>query len=464
MSVLTGAGSWMKTRVKDVFIRPSARYQALDGIRAISMIMIIVFHSWMGVSFLGRAEFERVNAAMPSWLLWITKTDLSVDAFFVMSGFLIGSILLGELNKRNAIDLKQFYIKRLFRLYPAYLFLIALVAIPVLLAQAPPKPPQNLWFNLFYISNFLPVKDMYIDWSWTLCVEEQFYILMPLILLACRRYLSSTLVVLVLLYILSYVIRFLIVMHYPQLASGEYTLKPFEAFKGYDMLYINALDNGLHTRYGAIITGVLGAYLYKNHRESVAALFQRSLLVNNLLLGAGLLMIGLLMFTPTYRPYFYQQDHFAFNVFYLTAARNIFSLGIMLLIFCSIYPLGLSRLVGNFLGWRGWFPVAQLSYSLYLFHIPFVALVARIALGKFFPAGSVTAYDILIISAVSFMLSCVFAFMVFSFVERPFMLLRDRFYQADKLAPEAAGNTPEAASDAESTGEAEKPGLVTVTN
>ena len=430
-----GFRQWIKAKSSDIFVRPSERYKALDGIRALSIILIVVFHCWVGVAFLGRPFFEEFNANIPGFLFWITKTDFAVDAFFVMSGFLIGTILLKELERSETINLKDFYIKRLYRIYPAYLLLIVLYAIPLLLSASPLKPPQNLLYNVFYVSNFLPSEEMPIGWSWTLCVEEQFYILMPLILLLSRKYLPSTLTVLLGLYVLSYFVRLAILLHYPQLDTGEYRLKPIEMFKDHDMLETDVLSNKLHSRYGAIITGVIGAYLYYHYEQRVAAFFQHSLLRNNLILIAALLMVGLMVSVPVYRPYFYQQDHRVFNLIYNTASRNIFSLGIMLLIFCSIYPKGLSIGIANFLGSRVWYPIAQLSYSTYLFHLPFVGMVCFIGMTKVVPKENLTMYHILVFSVIAFLLSSAFAVLVFTFVERPFMAIRDRFYKADKLAP-----------------------------
>lgn len=418
----------IKLNCRDVFKRSSERNKPLDGIRALSSFLVVIFHSWMGIAFLGKDIFENFNAQLPTALLWITKTDLSVDAFFVLSGFLIGSILIRELDKSQTIDLKTFYLKRLFRLYPPYLLLILLVAIGLVLMPDNDKPLGNLIYNVFYISNFLPSEEMHIPWSWTLCVEEQFYIVIPLLLLLFYKRQPGMLWVLGSLYLLSYVIRWLVIYQHPQLATGEYTLKPFEMFENHDMLYVDALDNNLHTRYGAILTGVIGAYLANYHANRLAAIFQRSILTSTVILTFALLCIVLTSLAPTYRPSFYNQEPVLFNIINLTAGRNIFALGIMLLIFCMMHPLGIARGFSRFFGHSFWFPFAQLSYSTYLFHLPFV-IVALSIQNQLLAPEDISAQHILIVAVVSFLVSSLFAFLVFITVERPFMLLRDRLYQ-----------------------------------
>jgi peptidoglycan/LPS O-acetylase OafA/YrhL len=139
----------------------------MDGLRAISIIIVLLGHSLIG-----------------TWWVNYFPGQIGVDIFFVISGFLITTLLLKEKVKKNSVSLTKFYLRRILRIFPvAYLYLICLVIL-------------NLIFNLhttlrmflsagLYVDNF-PIK-YGSNWQtghfWSLSVEEQFYLLFPIILI-----------------------------------------------------------------------------------------------------------------------------------------------------------------------------------------------------------------------------------------------------------------------------------------
>jgi peptidoglycan/LPS O-acetylase OafA/YrhL len=137
------------------------REPALDGLRAIAALMVVVFHT--------EAPF-------------LQGGYLGVDVFFVLSGFLITSLLRRELAERGRIDVLAFYLRRARRLYPALLFMLA-----GFLAFAALWPGRG-WeaiVAVLYLSNFARAatgEPLVLGHTWSLAVEEQFYLLWPLLL------------------------------------------------------------------------------------------------------------------------------------------------------------------------------------------------------------------------------------------------------------------------------------------
>lgn len=148
----------------------------IDGLRAIAVIPVVLFH----------AGFEFFSGGF-----------LGVDVFFVISGYLYTSILVEELNQ-GSISLKQFYLRRIRRLIPGFLFMLLIVSFFYLLVARPSQQESESLSNsvlssLFFYSNFyFSLNNGYFASSseltpllhtWSLSVEEQFYLIYPIFLL-----------------------------------------------------------------------------------------------------------------------------------------------------------------------------------------------------------------------------------------------------------------------------------------
>ncbi|HET6595267.1 MAG TPA: acyltransferase family protein [Anaerolineales bacterium] len=151
----------------------------LDGIRAVAVMAVLLYH-----------------ANIP----WALGGFLGVETFFVLSGFLITSLLLAEWQSTNHIDLKYFWLRRARRLLPAvWVLLLALPALAVLLApDALPRLREDIPAASLYITNWVYIlrevpyfeafgRPPLLQHLWSLAVEEQFYLLWPLILLFLLR-------------------------------------------------------------------------------------------------------------------------------------------------------------------------------------------------------------------------------------------------------------------------------------
>jgi peptidoglycan/LPS O-acetylase OafA/YrhL len=109
--------------------------------------------------------------------------NLGVRVFFVISGFLITHLLLEEWAKTSSISLRGFYVRRVFRIFPAFYTFVAAVAL-LTLAGTIVVPWVDLGFAATYTINFVERKPWHVGHLWSLAVEEQFYLLWPLCLAA----------------------------------------------------------------------------------------------------------------------------------------------------------------------------------------------------------------------------------------------------------------------------------------
>lgn len=150
------------------------RHPALDGLRAVAIIPVVLLHSWPQLS--------------PSGYY-------GVDVFFALSGFLITTVLLKEFDATGSVSIRRFFMRRVLRLVPALLFAVAcLVAI---LAAFPAshlpfsKTIEQLPLTLFYVSDIAQGafnrEIVLFSHSWSLSVEEHFYLIWPFVLLAILR-------------------------------------------------------------------------------------------------------------------------------------------------------------------------------------------------------------------------------------------------------------------------------------
>jgi peptidoglycan/LPS O-acetylase OafA/YrhL len=150
---------------------PSAsHWPALDGLRGLAILMVFGFHLPFGPFRAG---------------------SYGVILFFVLSGFLITTILLRELDQTAGVNLRRFYGRRARRLLPALLLVvIGHLIIQLTILGDPQEWWGRTWPVLAYISNYAEISGtplFHMTHTWSLAVEEHFYFLWPLLLLAVPR-------------------------------------------------------------------------------------------------------------------------------------------------------------------------------------------------------------------------------------------------------------------------------------
>jgi len=156
---------------------------AIDGLRAIAVIAVMLYH--LGIS-------------------WIPGGFLGVDLFFVISGYVITRLLLDSIQERGGLDLRDFYMARIRRLLPPLVFMIVVTSIVVglwapdttrkFLTDAPFSLFGGMnWWLVFNHQDYFEMsgRPPLLQHTWSLAVEAQFYLLWPLILLIVLKYLGK---------------------------------------------------------------------------------------------------------------------------------------------------------------------------------------------------------------------------------------------------------------------------------
>jgi peptidoglycan/LPS O-acetylase OafA/YrhL len=143
---------------------------ALDGLRAVAVMLVVFFHA-------------RAPIALGGYI--------GVDIFFVLSGYLITSLLLSELDGKGRLDLPRFYLRRFLRLTPALLAMLAVyVAVAPFLWPGTSDHGKQAAIAGLYLSDYAVAfwnTPNFLSHTWSLSVEEHFYLLWPLALLAAYR-------------------------------------------------------------------------------------------------------------------------------------------------------------------------------------------------------------------------------------------------------------------------------------
>lgn len=138
-----------------------AHWSGLDGLRGVAALAVVLFHAGFGPFASGYA---------------------GVDVFFVLSGFLITSLVLGEHARTGAVSLRRFYARRVLRLYPALAAAcLAILALAAVTGRLPVIGPAAI-AALLYVSNwwiYLGHPAPLLEHTWTLAIEEHFYLLWP---------------------------------------------------------------------------------------------------------------------------------------------------------------------------------------------------------------------------------------------------------------------------------------------
>jgi peptidoglycan/LPS O-acetylase OafA/YrhL len=180
------------------------RLTRVDALRAIAVMLVMVHHVVSPPDYAPPAAAALIELAQgPSWI--------GVDLFFVLSGFIITSLLVEEWQRDRSVNLREFYVRRGRRLFPALVVLVGVFALLTLLA-VPARAPETgieALLRVSYVANFLIAftqNGVGVGFAhlWSLSLEEQFYLLWPpALLLLLRRRVSPSRLLLVLLMVIA---------------------------------------------------------------------------------------------------------------------------------------------------------------------------------------------------------------------------------------------------------------------
>lgn len=145
------------------------RLPGLDTLRALAIVSVMAFHSWV------------VGGMGPHFDPLVRYGWVGVDIFFVLSGFLIGSQVLAPLARGERLALGDFYRRRAYRIVPAFAVVLALYQFAPALRELPGMAP---WWQFATVTMNLLIdyrSQPAFSHAWSLCVEEHFYLLFPLL-------------------------------------------------------------------------------------------------------------------------------------------------------------------------------------------------------------------------------------------------------------------------------------------
>jgi peptidoglycan/LPS O-acetylase OafA/YrhL len=380
-------------------LNPSSpsRLPGLDTLRAIAIVAVMLFH----LGWLLPKSFGPVSRF--GWM--------GVDLFFVLSGYLIGSQLLKPYLAGERPSIAGFYRRRIYRILPAYLFVLSLYALlPVWREEDGISP---LWQFLTFTENLFVDYSIHQAFShvWSLCVEEHFYLLLPLLVLSMMRKPSlwKTMTLLVSVVLLGIFLRaYVLVQELQPLGADNAGVK-----------YIEHIYYPTYTHLDGLLAGVTLA-LIKIFRPAWWAAAARkghsALLASFVLLGISVWLF---------------KDRF-------TSVTGVAAWGTVLGF--PVLSLGLGLLVASAISQNGLlsrFPVpgakllATLAFCLYLTHKEIVHLdrIYLPSLTKGRDPVAMLTYGVTCTAAAGFLYLC---------IERPFMVLRDRLDKRQQISVEDA--------------------------
>jgi peptidoglycan/LPS O-acetylase OafA/YrhL len=358
----------------------STRLAGLDTLRAAAIALVLMSH-YNG--FVSRASTFGVIGEI-GWA--------GVDLFFVLSGYLIGNQILAPAARGESLPLKAFFARRLLRTLPNY---YAVLAVYLLLPHSviAGKSAAPAWRFLTFTQNFGLAYGQTFTHSWSLCIEEQFYLLLPLAVLALVGTRRSP--------------RLLWCALGAAVAAGMAARGTAWLRLGHDAFAADVYYSSF-CRFDELLPGVAIAMLKNFHPR----LFGRILKHGNALLAAGLGMAAAVL---------YGVKHDAPNLF----VTSTFGFSLVAISFALLTCAALSPgCVLNRLRIPGASSLALWSYAVYLVHKPvFMALRPELESRRIDPAAPLTIVAVMALGILG-------GWLLFRLVETPFMRLRARWYPA----------------------------------
>lgn len=302
----------------------------LDHLRALAIVLVFLYHYRL--------------FAHPAWIDTVGEFGWTgVDLFFVLSGFLIAGQLFDAMRQGKGIDLKTFYIKRSFRILPGYLLMLALYFLVPGFKERPGLAP--LWKFLTFTQNFgLDLRHTRaFTHAWSLCIEEQFYLLLPFLLLLFVR-------LKIFRYALYFVLALIAAGFTIRIYNWFHFVAPMEGQDGMYAVWYTHIYYPTYSRLEGLLTGVC-----------IAALFAFKPLLRERLIRYGnwFLLLSLVILTGAYflcaEPVSLPASVFGFFIISLAYGAMVIA---AVSPSCFLYRWG-SRVTAM---------LATLSYAVYLCH------------------------------------------------------------------------------------------------
>lgn len=364
------------------------RYFELDLVRAVAIILVVLFHLNQRIFHLSSAGY------LGLFLGWGWH---GVDLFFVLSGFLIGGQILED-NLEGRFTFRRFYLKRILRTFPPYYFylIFALLVSSVLAGEFALRNPvilKDVVLHLLYVNNYLEVIRRQSGLYWSLAIEEQFYLLLPLLMYMliryARRYLLHVTAALIL---LGTLIR--TALYIPGLNMYDWWHRFYTPF---------------HTRFDELLFGVFAACIFVMYREPLRRLSGTCKAL--LLAVSAACLLSSYLYGSMGGGYFASCWQF-----------SVTALGFAILVlYITTFP------IRRFIPLKGAFrTTARLSYTMYIYHIVILNAFLALLQERGIPPGRTSAGRTALITMAYVAALYLGSAFFYSIVEMPFMRLRKR--------------------------------------
>jgi peptidoglycan/LPS O-acetylase OafA/YrhL len=317
------------------------RYPSLHGLRVLAIVSVVQFHvTWI---FAGEQGIRLDQDFTASSL----TVFFGMDLFFMLSGFLIGSILLRSLQKTGTQNLQRFYIRRVSRTFPSYYIVLSFLALttPLTASQL-----HHLPWEYLYGTNFMSLlrSDVIMFWGWSLALEEQFYLTVPILFFVLHRLRSdrARLILLTCVWLAALVIRLVIFLQ----------RAPWSDLGLYEALYFRP-----HTRFDTLVAGIILAFVHNRWGNEVTRWLEKPF--HRALLG----MMSLACLWLLIQPWLFGREHVQLvHVFAWGTVTSIMYFGWLLLLIHGDTAGWIHRALSLHIFRR----IATLGYGIYLVHIP----------------------------------------------------------------------------------------------
>ena len=317
---------------------------SIDSLRALAVLAVIIYH-------------VDVN--------YLPGGFLGVDLFFVLSGYLISSLIIKEFRKTGTVNLYNFYIRRARRLLPAVYFMITVGLVVMVLFNEVllRKSHLDAIFGYIYSSNWWYIfhKLDYFDsfgaqspfkHLWSLAIEEQFYMIFPLLFLLVngkKKSKDGT---------------YKLNKNFLYVVLGLILVSLIAHILLFDINNISRIYFGTDTRAFSLLVGVVGAILYPMERLHSKVTPQQNMIYSILSLVSIAGLITVMIYTSEYNTWLYKGG------FLLVAI-----LGLIVIISSGKQHTLMSKL----LSFKPIVFIGKISYSLYLWHFPVLVLTTPVS-------------------------------------------------------------------------------------
>lgn len=361
----------------------SERFNGLDHLRALAIILVLLYHY---------RAFKH-----PVWIETVGKFGWTgVDLFFVLSGFLISGQLFKEMKNTGTIHVKTFYIKRFFRIFPPYFFTLFLYFTFPFFREREALPP--LWKFVTFTQNYgLDVINQgTFSHAWSLCIEEQFYLILPLLLLVMMPTKLFKYFVILIILILSFSLTMRLIIWSDSVGGIDNSSLEFWRLWYMEIYYPT------YTRLDGLGIGVFTGYLMQ-HSERFKEIINRN---GNRLFLMGIVLLGIAFWLCN------EQSSEAASTFGFTWVAISYGFIVVSAVSESSF---LSRTRFYITS-----ELAALSYAIYLSHKGIIHIVQNV-----FEYFGLENSDT--VSFIVCLLACIIVGLLYRFIiEKPFVILKNK--------------------------------------